>query len=206
MKHIVKNIEPASFSTWKANNPGATYKEDLKKEKKVKKELKRSLINEQHHICCYCECRITESTSHIEHFKPKGNPAYSNLQLEYSNLFASCGIERSGKNEEHCGHKKYKEYNSNLISPLEPDCSTHFKYNIFGEIEHNNSKRGEETINMLNLNSALLKAQRQKLIDYFLDIDDNELDIEFSKHLDTTKVEYGEFYTMIEYFKTNKIL
>ena len=59
---------------------------------------------------------------------------------------------------------------------------------------------------MLNLNSALLKAQRQKLIDYFLDIDDNELDIEFSKHLDTTKVEYGEFYTMIEYFKTNKIL
>ncbi len=206
MKHIIKNVEPASFTTWKANNPAATYKEDLKRERNIKKALKRSLIDEQHYICCYCECRITESTSHIEHFKPKGNPAYSHLQLDYSNLFASCGKYRSGDIDEHCGHKKYDEYNVDLISPLESDCSTHFKYNLFGEIEHNNSKRGEKTINILNLNSALLKAQRQELIDYFLDLDDNELKKELIAHLDTANTKYGEFYSMIEYLTTNKML
>lgn len=206
MRHISKHTEPSSFTVWKSKNPTATYKDDLGRERKIKQELKDSLTKEQHYLCCYCECRITDPTSHIEHFKPKGDPAYSHLQLEYSNLFVSCGRDRRGTSEEHCGHKKYDTYTPELLSPLEPDCSVHFKYNLFGEIEYT-TERGKSTIKILNLNSALLKAKRKNLIDYFLnDINDTELESELNSHLDATKIKFGEFYTMIEYFVKNKIL
>lgn len=206
MKHITKHSEPAAFTTWKVNNPAATYKDDLDREREIKKELKNSLLKEQHYLCCYCECRIRKENSHIEHFKPKGDPKYAHLQLEYNNLHASCGKDRSGKKEEHCGHKKYNEYQEELISPLEPHCATHFTYNTSGEIGYT-SKRGRITIDLLNLNSALLKTMRKKLIDYFLiELDDNEVNEELKIHLDTTKVEFGEFYTMIEYLSAQKLI
>lgn len=204
MKHITKHTEPASFTAWKLNNPTATYKEDLKQERAIKQELKKSLIDEQHGLCCYCECTITKDTSHIEHFKPKGNPLYSNLQLDYNNLHASCGFNRSGKPEEHCGHKKYDEFVPELISPLEPDCSTHFAYTLFGEIKHT-TNRGKITIELLNLNSELLKEKRRNLIDFFLSLDDSDFDFEVNDHLDTSKPIFGQFYTMIEYLTTNKM-
>ena len=95
MKFIRKGSEPISFANWKKDNPNAKYG-DLIGE--PKKDLRKSLMNEQHSICCYCECRIkNEDTNpynsfHIEHFKPKGDPLYSAFQLDYSNLLASCGI------------------------------------------------------------------------------------------------------------------
>lgn len=69
MRHIVKQSEPSLFTKWKACNPTATYKKDLKGI--VKHKLKESLIEEQHYLCCYCECRITLETSHIEHLGQK---------------------------------------------------------------------------------------------------------------------------------------
>ena len=206
MIHITKQAEPASFATWKANNPTATYKDDLKKEREIKKELKKSLIEEQHHLCCYCECRIRRDNSHIEHFKPKGDPRYSHLQLDYNNLHASCGKDRSGSAEEHCGHKKYNEYKNELVSPLEADCADHFTYNISGEISHT-SERGKITIDLLNLNSASLKLRRKKLIDYFLiELEEAEVNDELNIHLDSTSPQFGEFYSTIKYLRTKKIL
>lgn len=196
MKYIGKNSEPQWFVDWKKNHPGATY-DSLSP--KIRKKLRASLVEEQHYICCYCECRIDVGTSHNEHFKPKGNSLYRSLQLDYDNIFASCTKEPDGSPEEHCGHKKKSEYDPQLVSPLEPNCSIHFKYNLNGKISPADN-RGQLTIGMLKLDSALLDAARKTLIDLFLlKVDPDDLDVEILDHLDKTKTQFGEFYTMIEY-------
>lgn len=202
MKYIDKKKEPSLFTTWKTSHPGATYKDDLCSSDPsavaAKQALKDSLIAEQGHLCCYCECRITSQTSHIEHFKPKGNPLYSSLQLDYSNLLASCTKTPTGSPDEHCGHKKGSDYSTNLVSPLETDCSSHFTYDINGGIGYSDN-RGNETITMLHLDSAALNAKRKIMIDYFLGLDEEDINDEIQSHLDNSKTTLGEFYTTVEY-------
>lgn len=210
MKHIVKAVEPKKFSDWKTAHPGATYKKDLcnvhdPDAVAAKKALKQSLLNEQHYICCYCECRITDSDSHIEHFKPKGLPAYAHLQLDYANLHASCTRQPTGDAGEHCGHRKGNSYSPDLISPLEPDCASHFKYKLDGRITHTDN-RGKVTISTLQLDSSLLDTQRKTLIDTFLLLSDADLTDDIAAHLDESRTAYGEFFTMIEYLNANHLL
>lgn len=203
MKHIQKNPEPQWFVNWKAANSTAKYA-DLVAAGNAQ-NLRQSLVDEQHHICCYCECRIEANTSHNEHFKPKGNPLYSSLQLDYDNLFASCLRRPDGNPEMHCGHKKGPDYDPQLISPLESDCSSHFKYDLNGKIIHTDA-RGKLTIQMLRLDSALLDASRKTLIDYFLNLNPDDMDMEVADHIDTSKTYYGEYYTTIEYLHNEGLL
>lgn len=197
MKHIIKMLEPVSFINWKRMNPGLGYK-DLKGVPKT--DLKNALIAEQKHLCCYCERRIFDSNSHIEHFKPKGNPLYQHLELDYNNLHASCIKYLSKGDEPQCGHKKGDVFTNTLLSPLEPDCSSHFWYTMDGVI-HYMDIRGKEAIDVYNLNSAVLVKQRKALIDVFTSGLLSEADI--IDHLDDTKLCLGEFYTMIEYLYQN---
>lgn len=195
MRHIVKSDEPQGFTKWKAANPEAEY-ENLSRH--VKSWLKDSLISEQKGICCYCERRITKETSHIEHFKPKGAGKYPELQLEYSNLHASCGNNLAAGEETSCGHKKGNEYTDKLVSPLETDCHTHFHYLLDGTI-HGTDERGTESISMLALDTQLLNKQRETLINYFLEIEDtDDRQQELKIHLDSSTPTLGEFYTMVE--------
>lgn len=202
MKCITKQAEPILFKDWKTKNPGLTYK-DLSDPKdadatKAKSSLKSALLAEQKNICCYCECRISAHTSHIEHFKPKGNSLYKHLQLDFSNLHASCMIKPTGDEDEHCGHKKGNVFSADLISPLESDCAVHFTYNLNGEIGFSD-RRGEQTIKILHLDSALLNCKRKSLIDYFLDLDESDVTAEVRHHLTDDENDLGEFYTMIGY-------
>ena len=206
MKYICKGAEPTVLTQWKAVNPQATYK-DLSDRQfpdsvPTKAALKQALITEQGGLCCYCECRIQPHNSHIEHFKPKGDPLYSAFQLDYSNLLASCGIRPCLSSDEHCGHKKGCYYTTDLISPLEVDCSSHFTYKLDGTIGHTGN-RGDITIRKLHLDSSLLNRQRKSLIDYFLTFDDEELQEEIAAHLDNTCSIFGEFYTMIDFLHSN---
>jgi hypothetical protein len=73
MKHVVKQPEPIEFSEWKAQaneNWQPTYAE-LRSD--VKQAVKKSLMQEQGYLCCYCEQRLDETRSHIEHFQPQYN-------------------------------------------------------------------------------------------------------------------------------------
>ncbi len=209
MKHIIKSIEPQAFTDWKAANPGATYKDlsnrNHSSAKSAKSALKLALIAEQHGLCCYCESRISAADSHIEHFKPKGNPAYAHLQLDYGNLHASCTLAPTGSADEHCGHKKGNSFPANLVSPLDSDCATHFTYTMDGKIGYADTP-GQVTISTLHLDSALLDAGRKMLIDYFLSLDEADLPDEITAHLDPTALQYGEYFTMIEYLTANNLL
>lgn len=195
MKAIAKSTEPAGFTRWKAENPGATY-ENITRH--VKKWIKTSLIAEQHGICCYCECRIAAGNSHIEHFRPKAVGSFPELQLEYSNLHASCGANPKPGEEKCCGHYKGNAYTDKLVSPLETDCHTHFRYFLDGTIR-GTDERGTESISTLALDTHLLNKQRETLINYFLEIEDtDDLQKALKTHLDPSSPTFGEFYTMVE--------
>lgn len=198
MKHIIKSSEPVSFTNWKRTNPELGYKDLVRS---PKRDLKNALIAEQKHLCCYCERRINDNDSHIEHFKPKGNPLYSHLELDYNNLHASCIKYLSNGEEPQCGHKKGDVFTNTLLSPLEPDCASHFWYTMDG-IVHSTDDRGKEAIDVYNLNSGTLISQRKGLIEFLTSdyaLENNAI----IDHLDDTKSFLGEFYTMIEYLYHN---
>lgn len=67
MKYIQKRQEPASFTEWKskASEDWQPTWEILRSSEK--RDLHDALLREQGYICCYCEMRITQQNSHIEH-------------------------------------------------------------------------------------------------------------------------------------------
>jgi uncharacterized protein (TIGR02646 family) len=157
--------------------------------------LHTSLRNEQGHVCCYCERRITAGTSHIEHFRPRSK--YPAQVFDYQNTHASCSppnadasigeIADSNRDQDGakrkkpliastCGAHKGDLFDNALISPLESDCASFFRYFPNGEVQaagHSESKRRAElTISLLNLNSRRLKDQRKERFD-FVNLPDN---------------------------------
>lgn len=196
MKYIIKNPSPAPFETWKRTNPHARYDGLIDP---IKSEVRNSLKNEQHGICCYCECRLYDDF-HIEHFKPKGLPEFVSLQLDYNNLHACCMKVPSGSSEKHCGHKKGNTWDDLLISPLELDCESHFSYTLDGEI-HETDERGKRTIQILNLNCELLKASRASLLKFFQELPEEDKEQEINTHIDNGAEVFGEYYTMIKFLR-----
>ncbi|WP_375514570.1 retron system putative HNH endonuclease [uncultured Nostoc sp.] len=171
MKHIKKGQEPEKFTNWKAlENDDWKPSWDDNFQTPEKPVVHDALLKEQGYICCYCGMRITRTTSHIEHLKPRST--YPNLALEYTNLIASC----QGESEEpptvpvHCGHKKKYWYDENLmVSPLEINCADFFKYPASGEIQptDNPGKKvvAETTIKKLALDIDKLQNMRRVAID-----------------------------------------
>lgn len=94
MKYIKKCEEPEEFSNWKAleNDNWKPSWDNFQVPQKP--AVHDALLREQGYICCYCGMRITRDGSHIEHLKPRS--AYPHLALEYTNLMASCQIEKLG--------------------------------------------------------------------------------------------------------------
>ena len=161
MRHIVKGDSPSELETFKRKNPSKVYK-DLKGNEEVKSSIQASLLNEQDHLCCYCEKSIDTEKSHIEHIKPQSQ--FPTETLDYDNLLASCNEFCS------CGHKKAKWYSElDFIHPLHQDCDTHFKFELNGQVS-GTSKAGQITINALGLNSQKLVKQRGSVLKVYRDL------------------------------------
>lgn len=210
MIHISKQAEPEAFATWKATYPHALYK-DLGRDRlfpgaqQARWALRASLVAEQKGLCCYCEARIDNGDFHVEHFRPKGHGLFPHLQLEYGNMHACCRKSATGGDEEYCGHKKENTFSEQLVSPLEPDCESHFEYDLTGGIS-GTDERGTETVSLLNLDSTLLRRRREGLIQEFEDMDADEFDAEIALHIDRERVPLGEFLTAIEYLYDKGLL
>lgn len=210
MKHIDKQSEPVEVTDWKVRNPHATFK-DLRHEHSfpgavaARLALRAALLTEQKGLCCYCETRIDNGDFHIEHFRPKDPALFPYLQLTYDNLHACCRKNAPGGPEEYCGHKKANEFSDLLVSPLETDCGSHFRYDAMGGI-FANDERGRETISILKLDSVLLCRSRKNLIEEFEDMTEAEFGEEVAHHLNPDANPLGEFYTTIEYLHTHGLL
>lgn len=203
MKNIVKDQNTPDFDKWKAsaNDDWQPTYEDLSGT--TKEEVKFSLMQEQGYICCYCERRLTDDDSHIEHFNPRSNNAVN--PLDYANILCSCQNQLEQGEPRHCGHLKGDWFdNQLLVSPLDPDCVGHFAYTADGKIQpaRKSDDAATRTIEKLGLNINKLNALRKKAIEPFLDENLNEQDFSqfVSGYLRKNMSEmYGEFWTTIDY-------
>ena len=169
MKHIVKQSEPSEFIEWKgmeSEDWKPTY--DALRGSKTGKIVKDSIIREQGGLCCYCERRIDESNSHIEHFRPQS--VFTNESLEYGNMLCSCFREVKKGTELHCGHLKGEWFDENLlISPLDSICESRFAFELDGRMMQSKTDdtAAQTTIERLGLNAGKLIAKRKALLDVF---------------------------------------
>jgi uncharacterized protein (TIGR02646 family) len=171
MKHIKKKPEPASLIAFKQQDNDDWQAEWVTLTSSVKQDIHRSLLEEQGALCCYCEGRITVQSSHIEHLHPQSRPPVT-LQLEYSNLFASCQRELQRREPLHCGALKEDWYDAAvMVSPLDRGCEQRFKFTAAGEIypRRPSDAASAETIRRLGLNIDKLQALRRKAIEAMLE-------------------------------------
>lgn len=129
--------------------------------------IKVALKNMFHDKCAYCESKISHiDYGHIDHYKPKNNPAYRNLTFDWDNFLLSCAI---------CNGAQYKgtkfpleEDGGPLVNPCEDDPSDHFDF-VYDSIAKlasvvGKTERGETTERILGLNRAELRNIRSNKI------------------------------------------
>lgn len=170
MKRIIKGTEPAAFSRWKeqANADWTPVYPDLQNPEK--RDLHRSLLQEQNFFCCYCGQTIALDSSHIEHFRPQEH--YPEQALEYANLHASCLRETKPGNPLHCGHRKGNWFDEHaFIAPTEETCEQRFRYLLTGGIQPTKSEDSAAStmIEVLALDIAYLNQRRNEAIGSFFD-------------------------------------
>jgi len=203
MKYIVKQGEPVAFSDWKAlaNDDWQPTYNDLSGVEK--RDVKAALMAEQGHICCYCERRLIDSDSHIEHFQPQSDPAFD--PLDFDNLLCSCQNQIKKGEPRHCGNLKDDWFDSVLlVSPFDPGCEERFAHTGDGLIKpaSEHDQGAAETIKKLGLDLPKLNALREKAIEPFLDDQMSEDDMRafVSGYLKKdAQGRYGEFWTTIRY-------
>ena len=184
MKQVTKGASPAEFEDWKTSGTAEwqpTYGDLQRPQKQV---LHHALLAEQGWVCCYCGGAVTETDSHIEHFRPQKD--FDVLQLDYDNLHASCmgtsrhvlldredGGERKRARKRlptFCGDAKRDDFDEALnISPLDPNCESRFIYSPAGMILPANpdDESAKYMLKILALGLPHLSAAREEVLKAF---------------------------------------
>ena len=203
MKHIVKQQEPQAFAEWKALGSADWAPTYRKLSGEIKQSVKQALMAEQGYLCCYCERRLIDHDSHIEHFRPQNDPQVD--PLDYTNLLCSCQNKIEKGEPRHCGNLKNGWFDEQLlISPLSADCAERFAYSGDGKIRPANplDDSAQVTINRLGLATPKINDLRAKAIEPFLDDDlsDAEMKLFVSAYLQKDdQGKFGEFWSGIHY-------
>ncbi len=180
MRYIEKqNTEPACLSEYKVNCRKSGVQEPLLyKDFNNTGKLRQVLCLEQHNVCCYCQRPV--NGFRIEHSYPEHGPdneKSKHLQLDYTNLFASCiDSQRYSTYLQHCDVAKGNQIIREFIK--EEKCQTYFRYLSTGEIIPNgrfctlkeyeeaddlndDEKEALDAIKVLNLNCITLVEDRK---------------------------------------------
>jgi uncharacterized protein (TIGR02646 family) len=160
MKYITKTTEPTEFTTWKETwrstgiEPGWAEFDGTS----MKQTVKAELLDEQGHLCCFCEAPVEMKSGHIAHLLDRHN--HSTLALDYDNLLYSCP-ENPHNTPQTCGHAQGNKILP--ITPLHADCETYFAYTEDGRIHGKDNKAGE-TIRILNLNGSKQLCESRRIV------------------------------------------
>ena len=101
---------------------------------------------------------------HIEHFRPRSK--YPELQLDYPNLFLSCGHGGDRGSPNTCGHHKGDWFEEDCHIPPAPEaCSARFRFRSSGRTTGDGSPEADKMIAKLNLNHPELVTERQVMIE-----------------------------------------
>ena len=155
MRGAAKGHEPPQLSAWKETQRGACIEpeyDDLQQPER--RATERSLFAEQTGQCVYCGRRISldeKQRYHIEHFRPRSK--YPERQLDYVNLFLSCGPRAQHGVRHTCGTYKAQWFDEHChISPVPDSCVDRFRFRSSGRIAGDGSPEADKMIEKLNLN------------------------------------------------------
>ncbi len=133
------------------------------------RSIRSALLAEQGYVCAYCGCTVKAdgSDSHIEHFWPRSH--YPTRDIDYENLFISCGPKGGRGAPRICGDAKadwHDPANTDVI-PSHPDSERRFSYNGNGKVRP--SRQGDALVktlieDVLNLNDPSLIEKRKRII------------------------------------------
>ena len=170
MRGSAKGREPEELRAWKELQRDAGIEPEYRAlQRPVRDAMLRSLFEEQTGQCVYCGRGISlnrRNSFHVEHFRPRGREEYRALQLEYSNLFLSCGPEAEHGPRETCGHKKGDWFDEDChIEPAPESCAERFQFRSSGDIAGDGTAEAIKMIEVLNLNHRELATERQSLIE-----------------------------------------
>lgn len=168
MRGSAKGREPEELRTWKA-----TQRENgVEPEYRALPQPERhatvgSLLLEQTGQCVYCGRRISldrHGQHHIEHFRPRSR--YPELELDYANLFVSCGPASEDGARETCGNYKGDWFDEDChITPAPESCADRFRFRSSGMIAGDDTPDADKMIQVLNLNHPELVTDRQRVIE-----------------------------------------
>lgn len=179
MRQIVKSEEPGELSSWKTSEDWSAgppawgqYTQSWRS------AVVTRLVADQFNLCCYCCASIARGDYHVEHFRPKGLPAFSALTYDWQNLLASCegwplpeNSTPTVKTQRHCGaHKENWFAEGVTISPLIPGVEAQFRYTGDGDIKPAQGLGAvendavEQNIRHLNMRSPSLMARRSQML------------------------------------------
>ncbi len=187
-------------------------------------EIVSKLLLSQKQLCAYCECMISLSVHHIEHFEEQHDA--TTKVFDYENLVLSCEGERNPatKPEPHttkiyrkdnisCGHRKTKvqhgkiEIDYTLLLNPTKNVSALFSY-LDGIIEPSNTcsideeKQVRYTINRLNLDAHRIENNRINEIMLIQDELDNLTEMQQKTYiqslLDETQDNLNPYFSTIK--------
>lgn len=127
-------------------------------------ELRKTLMEDQGFICCYCQKRIPHKftpKSKIEHFKSQSE--YPQFQLKFKNLFIACngiGYINDATCDSKKGDTEIKSFNlitTNFLNKI--------KYTKIGTIISDDEKINNDLKNTLNLNDQNIRKARLQVYD-----------------------------------------
>lgn len=161
MIRIRKRQEPKSWSEYRLSTPGANF------DAAPKADLRKALLEEQGYICCYCMGRIEESSTRIEHRRPREK--YINEQFDYRNLMAAClGGEGFESIRHHCDKRKHNHEISLDPTDSTKDIERKLRYReASGEIDSDDPDVRHDLTEILGLNLEHLKLARREILDGF---------------------------------------
>ncbi len=179
MRHIIKLplqtdvLEQLKAKQQRINN--GEVKPRFTPSGRQRKKVTATLLQAQRKLCCYCECAVSPSNSHIEHFHEQSQ--YQDKIYDYDNFLLSCQGEIANDTlSMQCGHAKERSRHAYtpvdydlLLNPME-DNADFFFYNASGIVESKttdkaNIERVEYTCHRLNLNNPALVEERVDTIE-----------------------------------------
>ncbi|TAH17751.1 MAG: TIGR02646 family protein [Cytophagales bacterium] len=130
MRKIEKQSEPTALTNYRneqKKNKLALNFENLPAD--VKAIIKKSLLEEQGYLCCYCMKKIEYDTMKVEHFKTQNQN--QELVLDYHNLLGACegNQKHNDKAKHHCDTcKGGDDFNDSFKSPASKDFNLKISY------------------------------------------------------------------------------
>ena len=169
MRGSAKGDEPPELRDWKAaQRRNALEPEYRNLQQPERGATEKSLFAEQTGQCVYCGREISLNRNqhyHIEHFRPRSKRKYPELQLDYTNLFLSCGPDGDRGAGHTCGHHKGDRFEEDCHIPPVPEvCAERFRFRSLGQISGDGSPEANKMIWTLNLNHhGLVKDSRNMI-------------------------------------------